>query len=1025
MKKEFIQNSDQIKSEAEMRFAELIEKDTNQSFSKQGASLYMKCPNCDREGKGKGLNYSPKKEIAKCFSCDFTASNPINYLMNLHQLDFVEALKKAAELLNIPIETSKSEPDAPSTGRKQNAKVDFYETQLQNSGLTLEDVQSKLKIDDSTTQIINRYSSGFYDIHTGNIVPGDDMILHYITLDRTRTTYYKKKYRTKEAYGKPIPLYRVRHRFPDQHLDKKGNPKKYESPIGSGVQVWLPDKLIQKFENRQSIETLFIDEGEKKADKSTKHGQYSVGIMGISNLVENGNLHPDFSRIITTCGTKNVVFRMDADWQTKIGKGNNAENSVDYRSRQFLTAIRTYKNHFYAFYNNGIELKIYFSYIKENTAGEKGVDDLLMGRLKGKEEQLKIDTEKAMTDPNGTGEFVDCIDITGYSEQKLKELFHLESIERFVDFHKDRIKANGEEFFYSGTKYKLIDEAPGYELAQPLSPEEKFWQKHISKDNKNNHDRFHIDFNRFRIFMQNNGIGRITTQEYPYQHQLVRAFYDQKIVNKIATLEIFDWIIDFLNAAGEYEITNYLQGNDRVLSDKNLERLKNLDDRVNFLKPTKSNGYMFFENGFWEITKDGIKGYDRQSAPGFIYREQLIAQSPTLLGNIPRFQQIRPDVYSLRNKKEGEQFIQEFDFAAFLRNTGNYKDRTIPYSEWTEGDMTKLYTEMLHKMTSIGYLMHKHFNPSVAKAIFLTDNKEDREIGQSHGRSGKSLTSEFLRTYKEVFVIDGQASDVDKDKNLFAGVSEQTDIVYFDDMKQNFPIERLFTPITGVFKVREMYKDTAEIKREDAPKILISSNHSLRGVVDSPSAQDRLHFVGFSDYYNAEFRPSDDFGRRFFDEWDGKQWNMSANFAGACLQAYIEHGLITIQDERIKLNQYKTELGAAFWDWATGYFIGNDATPFGPDKKIARKDLFDNFLDAFPKEKKWIDSRKFKEKLFKFCELKGIAVNPMYPRYEERDGVRSLKHDWGGRLISGGVEYFFFETLEMFKTRLGLTKDLF
>ena len=60
---------------------------------RQGVSLIGKCPNCDKDAKGKGITVTPSKGIFKCFSCDFGGKSPIDFVMHVKKLKYPEALK--------------------------------------------------------------------------------------------------------------------------------------------------------------------------------------------------------------------------------------------------------------------------------------------------------------------------------------------------------------------------------------------------------------------------------------------------------------------------------------------------------------------------------------------------------------------------------------------------------------------------------------------------------------------------------------------------------------------------------------------------------------------------------------------------------------------------------------------------------------------------------------------------------------------------------------------------------------------
>ena len=78
--------------------------------------------------------------------------------------------------------------------------------------------------------------------------------------------------------------------------------------------------------------------------------------------------------------------------------------------------------------------------------------------------------------------------------------------------------------------------------------------------------------------------------------------------------------------------------------------------------------------------------------------------------------------------------------------------------------------------------------------------------------------------------------------------------------------------------------------------------------------------IAFSDYYNDNFSPLDDFGQLFFDEWDFEQWNLFWNLLATCVQLYLKHGYVASPGERIEIRKLRQEMTEEFLSWAEEYF---------------------------------------------------------------------------------------------------------
>ncbi len=123
------------------------------------------------------------------------------------------------------------------------------------------------------------------------------------------------KYATRGVAGALKQYIRIRWSNPDLHIGKDGKPAKYMSPKGSGVRFYFPQTIRDAFRERKHIDTLIIQEGEKKAEKACKHGIMSIGIQGIYNIgsAQEG-LIQDLQYLVKACEIRNIVLLFDSDW---------------------------------------------------------------------------------------------------------------------------------------------------------------------------------------------------------------------------------------------------------------------------------------------------------------------------------------------------------------------------------------------------------------------------------------------------------------------------------------------------------------------------------------------------------------------------------------------------------------------------------------------------------------------------------------------------------------------------------------
>ena len=107
---------------------------------------------------------------------------------------------------------------------------------------------------------------------------------------------------------------------------------------------------------------------------------------------------------------------------------------------------------------------------------------------------------------------------------------------------------------------------------------------------------------------------------------------------------------------------------------------------------------------------------------------------------------------------------------------------------------------LLSKLCAIGFMMMECKDANVARAVIGMDGKQS-EIGDSNGRSGKSLVGELLRNVIQIAYIPGKNRDLFNDQFIWNDIVENTKLVFIDDVMQNFNFEFLFPPITGDWSV--------------------------------------------------------------------------------------------------------------------------------------------------------------------------------------------------------------------------------
>lgn len=982
-------------------------KDYHHYHKKKGTQFVMDCPKCGTPDK---LEFSESKNVAKCFKCDIGVKTPVNYLTKFQGRSFPEALVELARIEGISTLEKEEEVKKPAKKTKkgktqreryEEAEVPYVQKMLSESGLTTEDVKAMVLVDDDTQKEVEVYQQGTVD-NAFAITRGDDVIIRYYDLDG-RPMYYYKRDRKGNATGARKEFYRVRYQTPELHPDKNGNPVKYRSPYGSDTKIYINKWVREKYKKASKITTLYLQEGEKKADKATKHGMISLGIMGIHNIAYNKRLPPEIELIIKRCQVENVVFVLDSDWQNLSNK-IDSNSPADNRPRSFFRAVVNFKNHFYAFTNNDIHLRIFFAHINDLPHGDKGIDDLLANSLKGKEDTLKDLCNTAILEPKGDAKWLQFYNITTVSEYKIMQYWHLTNKDAFAHHYKERLK-DLPKFKFKGIEWRF-DEQGILELAQPLMDHEQFWNEEVSHNAEGRVISRKYSFNHKRCytFLQHRGYYRLDQPNNTF----IWIHLDGNVVRKVETHQIKDYVIDFTSQLNKEDVENMLyRGGKQYLGADSLGNLRYTGLQLH--EPSKNMQYLYFSENYFKVTDEGIEVEELKNLTGQVWQDNIKDFKPSLMPMmIEEVHKI--DAADIKENPELEAYKGEYlidfsedamkcDFLHFLLNTSIFFGKNYGLDQATWAEKFETSRHFLSKVTSFGYMLHRFRNPNNERAVVGMDGQMS-EVGKSNGRSGKSLFGVALEQLAPTVTIPGKKKDLLDDKFLFEEVDSRTGIIFFDDVRVNFDFEFLFPYITGKFTLEKKGIGKMTLPREFVQKFFIATNHALSG--EGGSFEDRQFLIGFSDWYNQHHKPVDDFKVMFFDEWDEPQWNRFYNFAALALHLYFKHGLVAAPTEKLINRKLRQEIGESFLDWAEEYFSREanvncriykqfmyDGNASDPECKIHG----DGFTTKFPQQKKWCTIATFKSKMKAYCRFKGWEFNP------------SAKPKAGSDIKTGGKEY--------------------
>lgn len=985
-------------------------------LTKKGSQWAGDCPQCNKKD---SLKVNKAKQLFKCFSCGYHGASGVQFVMDYKKVKFPEALKIVAGLYNIEVDET-PKPRGPQ--RKEQPKIEtFRDRQLKLSGISEED-QKAHRVDDDKTTVVDVFEAGTRDQY-GKLTTGDDLIIWYFDLEGKPIMYQKPKSTKTEQ------LFRVRWQNPDLHKDKSGRPMKYSSPYGSGSHLFIPEQIRQIYRERRALKRLYIQEGEKKALKASIHGLPSVGVMGIQNIAIEGRLPYDLQLIIMACQVEEVIFMLDSDWD-HLSNDLKPGDKVDKRPYNFFYAVRNFREYFKTFVNMGIYLETYFAYVKPNEANDKGLDDLLANTLAGRERELLQDIDATINEKDGKGKFIQLNKISTVSDLKLQEYWDLHNAEAFSTRYKDELLQLPE--FQIGKHKWRFDEKGKLEAAQPLQEDEQYWEI-IRGEDRSGNPKTEIRFRYLYAynFLKRRGFGRLMMANR--QYQLARI--ENKVVDIYEAYQIRDFMTEFTKEiVDKHDLVDVMdmlyRGGKMYFGPDSLGNIDFMHPR--FETSDKNYQLLFFRDKYWKITADGIAEHPLNELQYNVWKDKINDFDARLLGDdfiqVKRFEQ--GDIDSIRNADYDTSILHhQFDitrskdadqchFMQFVYNTGEFfwRDfidpsgwRPLPDDKRTLSQRLETNLHFISKLTAIGYLLHKYRDKSCEKAVVGMDGRIS-EIGDSNGRTGKSILGVALGEVIPQTYIGAKSKDLTDDPFIWEEVSEKTDNIFLDDVRANVDFEFFFPVITGKITINTKGTKKFTLSEQDTPKIYMTTNHAING--DSASFKDRQFQIAFSDYYNDSHKPVEDFGINFFAEWDEKQWNLFYNLMARCLHLYFYAarmgwgingtGLIQGPIERLELRRLRQFIGESYLTWADEYFgsgddvASEDILNMNLNRRIARNELYNDFMDKNPTERKFVNPFKFKKKLMSYCHFRKLQFNPHKETLEGKPGDDK----------SGGIEYF-------------------
>ncbi len=241
---------------------------------------------------------------------------------------------------------------------------------------------------------------------------------------------------------------------------KENGVMKYKIPKGAGTYPFFPPQLIEKYERKEKMKTVYMTEGYFKAFKAAMHGVDIIGLSSITHMKdrESGKLHDDITTLIRSGLVERFVWLTDGDCLDITSKEITEEKDLFTRPMNFYSSISTFKTLLEPY----DDIEKWFMHINTDSIitdnkgltrdQVKGLDDLLI-TFKGKEDEIIADLQSV----SFTGNYFSKFNVSS-GLGKIWRYFHLGDVNDFFLFHSDRRpELRNTQFKFRGTNY-LYDE---------------------------------------------------------------------------------------------------------------------------------------------------------------------------------------------------------------------------------------------------------------------------------------------------------------------------------------------------------------------------------------------------------------------------------------------------------------------------------------------------------------------------------------------------------------------------------------
>lgn len=447
-------------------------------------------------------------------------------------------------------------------------------------------------------------------------------------------------------------------------------------------------------------------------------------------------------------------------------------------------------------------------------------------------------------------------------------------------------------------------------------------------------------------WLASHGFARIASGEGG-GHLLVRVDDGCK-VTEVTVPEIKAFILDWLDNQGTFEdgVTPddlreiFVKGDKTYLSDSKLEWLPRLTRP--FAKDTRNAAYLFYTNTVVKVTANGAVLVPWTDFNLLVWDKWIL-----------------PRDYA----------IEDVERSVF--------GRFVEAMQGEGGSDSKPRSFALQ--TAIGYVLHGWKDPSLPKAVVITDEQMPEDQGQTNGGTGKTLVTTAIGKMRTMLTLSKQEQlkiSTGKDFAL-QRMTASVRVINLNDLPQDFNFVNIFDMLTEGTVVERKQRDSYYIPYEDSPKFIITTNFTVADSGTSVSRR-KCEYQAYP-HYTPEYGPADEFGQLFFDDWDDSEWLAFDAYMIECVRLFLENGLVSGQNAAMKERKLAQQTNQAFADYVEPLAINPSD---GEGQEYDRRALYQGFIESAI-ECTDVTQNLFNRWLSVFCAVKGCVLRTR----REKDGT--------------------------------------